>query len=57
MVTEIDFGGQVEKYPADDPEPAIDTVMEVVPGTPAVMVATLELVLVEMVATEAVFAK
>ena len=31
-VTEIDFGGQVVKYPADDPEPAIEAVMAVVPG-------------------------
>ena len=23
-VTEIDFGGQVLKYPAEDPDPAID---------------------------------
>src|SRR5580698_3021037 len=36
-VTEIDSGGQVEKYPADEPEPAIVAVMSVVPGCSAVI--------------------
>src|SRR5579863_1512880 len=36
-VTEIDLGGQVEKYPADEPEPAMDAVMTVVPGCSAVI--------------------
>ncbi len=31
-VTEMDFGGQVVKYPADDPDPAIDAETAVVPG-------------------------
>jgi hypothetical protein len=37
-VTEIDFGGQVEKKPADDPEVDRDARMGVVPGCSAVMV-------------------
>ncbi len=36
-VTEIDCGGQVVKYPADDPEPATDAVIAVVPGCCAVI--------------------
>jgi hypothetical protein len=36
-VTEMDAGGQVEKYPAEEPEPATDAVMAVVPGCRAVM--------------------
>ena len=36
-VTEMDLGGQVLKYPADDPEPAIEAVMAVVPGWAAVI--------------------
>ena len=36
-VTEIDFGGQVEKYPADEPDPAIEAVITVVPGNSAVI--------------------
>ena len=36
-VTEIDLGGQVEKYPADDPDPATDAVIAVVPGCSAVI--------------------
>ena len=36
-VTEIDFGGQVEKYPADEPDPATDAVIAVVPGNSAVI--------------------
>ena len=36
-VTEMDFGGQVEKYPAEDPEPATDAVIAVVPGCAAVI--------------------
>ena len=31
-VTEMDLGGHVVKYPAEDPEPATDAVMVVVPG-------------------------
>jgi hypothetical protein len=30
-------GGQVEKYPADEPEPATDAVIYVVPGSSAVI--------------------
>jgi hypothetical protein len=30
-------GGQVEKYPADDPDPATEAVMYVVPGNTAVI--------------------
>jgi hypothetical protein len=37
-VNEIDFGGQVEKKPAEEPDPATDEVMKVVPGCPAVRV-------------------
>jgi hypothetical protein len=36
-VTEMDLGGQVEKYPASEPEPATDAVMTVVPGCSAVI--------------------
>jgi hypothetical protein len=36
-VTEIDFGEQVEKYPAEDPDPAIEAVIAVVPGNSAVI--------------------
>src|SRR6185437_2831429 len=36
-VTPIEAGGQVEKYPADDPDPAIDAVIAVVPGCCAVI--------------------
>ena len=36
-VTEIDFGGQVEKYPAEEPEPATEAVIAVVPGISAVI--------------------
>jgi hypothetical protein len=51
-VTEIDFGGQVEKYPAEELEPATDAVMVVVPGCPAVIVTWLVVVLVTMEAME-----
>jgi hypothetical protein len=37
-VNEIDFGGQVEKKPADDPDVDNDAVMGVVPGCSAVIV-------------------
>jgi len=37
-VTEMDFGGQVLKKPADEPDPAIEAVMAVVPGCAAVMI-------------------
>jgi hypothetical protein len=33
----MDFGGQVLKYPADEPDPATEAVMAVVPGWAAVM--------------------
>jgi hypothetical protein len=46
--TEIEAGGQVEKYPADDPEPATDAVMAVVPG----MLAVITLVVLSMVAID-----
>jgi len=36
-VTDIDFGGQVVKYPADDPDPAIEAEIAVVPGCAAVI--------------------
>ena len=36
-VTLIDFGGQVEKKPADEAEPADKTVISVVPGCAAVI--------------------
>ena len=36
-VTLIDFGGHVEKYPAEEPDPAIDALMAVVPGALAVI--------------------
>src|SRR5580698_471273 len=36
-VSEMDLGGQVEKYPADEPEPAMEAVMTVVPGCWAVI--------------------
>ena len=49
-VTEMVFGGQVEKYPADDPEPATDAVIAVVPGNAAVI----WLVSLLMLATELV---
>ena len=49
-VTDIDLGGQVVKYPADDPEPATDAVMTVVPGCAAVIT----LVALFSVATEEV---
>ena len=45
----IDFGGHVEKYPAEDPEPAIDALMAVVPGA----LAVIWLAFVLMVATVA----
>jgi len=35
--TEIEAGGQVEKYPAEEPDPANVAVMDVVPGKAAVM--------------------
>jgi hypothetical protein len=38
-VSEIDFGGQVEKKPADDPDVDKEAVMGVVPGCAAVIVA------------------
>lgn len=50
-VNEIDFGGQVEKYPAEEPEPATEAVMVVVPGCAAVIVTWLVEVLLAMVAT------
>ena len=49
-VTEMDFGGQVLKYPAEDPEPATDAVIAVVPGCAAVIT----LVALFSVATEEV---
>src|ERR1035438_5807369 len=49
-VTEMDAGGQVEKYPAEEPEPATDAVMVVVPGCWAVMVTWLVVVLVAVLA-------
>ena len=36
-VTEMDLGGQVLKKPADEPDPAIDAVIAVVPGWAAVI--------------------
>ena len=50
-VIEMDFGGQVEKYPAEEPEPATEAVMAVVPGCAAVIVTWLVVVLVTMLAT------
>jgi hypothetical protein len=50
----MDAGGQAEKYPAEEPEPATDAVMDVVPGSSAVMVTRFVLVLVVMEATEEV---
>jgi hypothetical protein len=50
-IIEIDFGGQVEKYPAEEPERATEAVMEVVPGCSAVIVTWLVVVLVAMEAT------
>jgi hypothetical protein len=49
-VTEMDLGGHVLKYPAEDPEPATDAVIVVVPGCAAVMT----LVALFSVATEEV---
>jgi hypothetical protein len=46
----MDLGGQVLKYPAEDPEPATDAVIVVVPGCAAVIT----LVALFRVATEAV---
>ena len=47
-VTLIDFGGQVEKYPADELPPATDAVITVVPGWSAVILTWFVVVLVTM---------
>ena len=52
-VTLIDAGGQVLKYPAEEPDPAMDAVMIVVPGNSAVIwFVSLLIVAIDAVATE-----
>jgi hypothetical protein len=52
-VTEMEFGGQVLKKPADDPDPAIEAVIAVVPGCAAVIMFVAALsIAIEEVPTE-----
>jgi hypothetical protein len=44
----IEAGGQVEKYPAEDPDPATDAVIYVVPGSAAVITPFWSIVAIEV---------